>query len=252
MAKPQTQDEINIKRKARRRLIGAIALVLMVIVILPMVLDSEPKITGQDIDLRIPAPDKTGEFVPGMAASEVVDTGGASAVGEVQFSSAVQAIKPDNIDSVGDVGVLPVAPVISQTDGKTIAEKPTRILASKALDAHNTEVNQSDIKRNDNKKSDASAEKSKISPAQASVSAGDKEINKSTGSYSVQIGAFASPSAASQESEKLKSWGFRVYTEQINDTTRVRVGPYSDQNKAVEARKLLESRGLQPTLVPVK
>ncbi|MFZ2525559.1 MAG: SPOR domain-containing protein, partial [Candidatus Ferrigenium altingense] len=64
MAKQLTDDELNIRRKARRRLIGAIALTLAVVVILPMVLDSEPKPTGQDIELRIPAPDKAGEFVP--------------------------------------------------------------------------------------------------------------------------------------------------------------------------------------------
>ena len=71
MAKQLTDDELNIRRKARRRLIGAIALTLAVVVILPMVLDSEPKPTGQDIELRIPAPDKAGEFVPGVAVSEV-------------------------------------------------------------------------------------------------------------------------------------------------------------------------------------
>lgn len=71
MAKQQTDEELNIKRKARRRLIGAIALTLAVVVILPMVLDSEPKPTGEEIDLRIPDPDKAGEFVPGVAVSEV-------------------------------------------------------------------------------------------------------------------------------------------------------------------------------------
>ncbi len=75
MAKAQTEDELNLRRKARRRLIGAVAFTLAVVVILPMVLDSEPKPTGKDIDLRIPSPDKAGEFVPGAAVS-----GGAGAI----------------------------------------------------------------------------------------------------------------------------------------------------------------------------
>src|SRR5450756_1303148 len=74
MAKAQTEDELNLRRKARRRLIGAFAFTLAVVVILPMVLDSEPKPTGKDIDLRIPSPDKVGEFVPGAAVSEVAGT----------------------------------------------------------------------------------------------------------------------------------------------------------------------------------
>lgn len=71
MAKQLSDDELNLRRKARRRLIGAFALTLAVVVILPMVLDSEPRPAGQDIELRIPAPDKVGEFVPKIAVSDV-------------------------------------------------------------------------------------------------------------------------------------------------------------------------------------
>lgn len=67
MAKRQSEEEQNLRRKARRRLIGAIALTLAVVVVLPMVLDNEPKPAGRDIDLRIPDPDKAGEFIPGVA-----------------------------------------------------------------------------------------------------------------------------------------------------------------------------------------
>lgn len=76
MAKRQTDEEQNLRRKARRRLIGAVALMLAVVVVLPMVLDSEPKPAGQNIDLRIPDPDKAGEFIPGVAVPlEPVSTG---------------------------------------------------------------------------------------------------------------------------------------------------------------------------------
>ena len=60
-------DELNLRRKARRRLIGAIALTLAVVVVLPMILDSTPKPTQPDIDLRIPDPEKVGKFIPGKA-----------------------------------------------------------------------------------------------------------------------------------------------------------------------------------------
>lgn len=71
MAKQLSDDEQNLRRKARRRLIGAFALTLAVVVILPMVLDSEPKPTGLDIDLRIPSADEAGAFAPKMAVSDV-------------------------------------------------------------------------------------------------------------------------------------------------------------------------------------
>jgi len=70
MAKQLTDDESNIRRRARRRLIGAIALMLAAVVILPMVLDNEPKSAEPDIDLRIPDPDNSGEFVSSVTIPE--------------------------------------------------------------------------------------------------------------------------------------------------------------------------------------
>lgn len=69
MAKQLTDDEASLKRKARRRLIGAVALTTAIVVLLPMLLDSEPRPVGQDIELRIPDKDKVGEFVPKIGLS---------------------------------------------------------------------------------------------------------------------------------------------------------------------------------------
>jgi DedD protein len=89
MAKQLSTDEESIlKRKARRRLIGAIALTTAVVVILPMVLDREPAPSSQDIELRIPDKEHAGEFTPqvAMPAASAVIPG-------VQAGSAV-AIAP--------------------------------------------------------------------------------------------------------------------------------------------------------------
>lgn len=116
MAKQLTDDEQNLRRKARRRLIGAVALTLAVVVILPMVLDSEPKPAVQDIELRIPAPDKVGEFVPGVAVSEVAEAAPlpASAVEAVPAAPAASgAAAPQSAIS---------APVVSQAAPKKADE----------------------------------------------------------------------------------------------------------------------------------
>ncbi len=54
MAKAISDEELQLKKRARRRLVGAIALVLLVVVFLPMFLDSEPKPLNQDIAISIP------------------------------------------------------------------------------------------------------------------------------------------------------------------------------------------------------
>jgi DedD protein len=63
MARSISEQELQLKKRARRRLVGAIVLVTAVAVVLPMVLDSEPKPVRQNVDIHIPSPD-TGEFKP--------------------------------------------------------------------------------------------------------------------------------------------------------------------------------------------
>lgn len=62
MAKTVTEEEIQLKKRARRRLIGAIALVILAVIFLPMVLDSEPKPVNQDIKILIPEKETAGSF----------------------------------------------------------------------------------------------------------------------------------------------------------------------------------------------
>ena len=67
MARAISDEELQLKRRARRRLIGAIVLVTAIVVGLPMLLDSEPRPPGQEISVQIPSPDSgvfTSKVVP--------------------------------------------------------------------------------------------------------------------------------------------------------------------------------------------
>ena len=67
MAKSTSDEELQLKKRARRRLVGAIALVTVVAVFLPMVLDHEPKPTNHDVSIQIPSPNAgtfTSKIVP--------------------------------------------------------------------------------------------------------------------------------------------------------------------------------------------
>ena len=57
MARAISDEEFQLQRRARRRLIGAIVLVTAMVVVLPMVLDTEPGPVSQDITIRIPSTD---------------------------------------------------------------------------------------------------------------------------------------------------------------------------------------------------
>ena len=54
----QQQDVDTLKRRGRRRLVGAIALVLLAVIILPMVFDPEPKPVNPPVSVRIPGEDE--------------------------------------------------------------------------------------------------------------------------------------------------------------------------------------------------
>jgi cell division septation protein DedD len=69
MAQEQ-QDVETLKRRGRRRLVGAVALVLAAVIVLPMVFDPEPRGTAPSVSVRIPGEDET-PFAPKPPAKKI-------------------------------------------------------------------------------------------------------------------------------------------------------------------------------------
>jgi DedD protein len=53
----QQQDVDTLKRRGRRRLVGAVALVLLAVIVLPMVFDPDPSPVAPPVSVRIPGED---------------------------------------------------------------------------------------------------------------------------------------------------------------------------------------------------
>jgi DedD protein len=66
MAEEQ-EDIDSLKRRGRRRLVGAVALVLAAVIVLPMVFDPAPKSSAPPVSVRIPGEDDTA-FKPKLPA----------------------------------------------------------------------------------------------------------------------------------------------------------------------------------------
>lgn len=66
MAKAISDEELQLRKRARRRLVGAVALVLVVVVFLPMILDNEPRPLSEDIEINVPPvpPEETASSLP--------------------------------------------------------------------------------------------------------------------------------------------------------------------------------------------
>jgi len=67
----ESQEIGALRRRGRRRLVGAIALVLLAVIVLPMVFDSEPRQGAPAVSVRIPSEDDAG-FSPKAAPKAAV------------------------------------------------------------------------------------------------------------------------------------------------------------------------------------
>lgn len=121
MAGAVSDEELRFRKRARRRLIGAIALTILVVVALPMVLDREPRPVGTDISVQIP-PQNAAPFAPRLAAP-------AEPGGEVPAAKKEppDARKPAAGPEAGKV--VPPGPVTPKT---VAAERPVAAAATGA------------------------------------------------------------------------------------------------------------------------
>ena len=98
MSKSTMDDAEKLKRLSRRRLVGAVTLTTIIVVMLPIVLDSEPVFIKPDIDLRIPDKETAGEFNPKLPTAapveiEISDLSGRSSETLMPTESAPAATK---------------------------------------------------------------------------------------------------------------------------------------------------------------
>jgi DedD protein len=68
MAQQKQQEDVDtLKRRGRRRLVGAVALALLAVIVLPMVFDAEPRKAPPPVSVRIPGEDESA-FAPKLPA----------------------------------------------------------------------------------------------------------------------------------------------------------------------------------------
>ncbi len=96
----------ELRVRARRRLAGAVALVLAAVVVLPMLLDSEPIPVSNNIAIRIP--DRNAPFQPTLSDSPVASSAGQSAAGQV-LQPASNAATNSSVEAPA-VSAAPAAP----------------------------------------------------------------------------------------------------------------------------------------------
>src|SRR5882672_10204071 len=91
MVKLIADEELQLKVRARHRLIGAIALVVALVVVVPMVFDSTPRQEKSEIPIQIPAPESAPPFNPKFEPSVQAENPPASTTLDVKPGAAGQS-----------------------------------------------------------------------------------------------------------------------------------------------------------------
>lgn len=233
--------QLHLKKRARRRLVGAIFFVSVVAVVLPMVMDHEPRQTVQDVEIRIPGQDEK-PFAPKFAASPAEKAPEKAvekpAVATEKAALAVPEAKP------AEPEVKPTARVLEVVkDGKSV-DKPAEKTAEKPA---------AKPEKAPAKPAEKAVEKPKADDAKraAALLAGQPAESKPAtkgGEYLILIGAFSNEANVKNLKAKLGEQGIKTFSEPLDTPqgkkTRVRAGPFASRDAADKALEKMQRIGV--------
>lgn len=216
----ESQDATLLQRRARRRLVGAIALVVLVVIALPIVLDTDPSPIGQDLVIQIPS-QEAGKFNTRVLTPSAPGAARPPLAG-VEEARPAQA-KAEALTPGAPPGDAAAAPRAVQAEGKAPSAP-------------------------------APAGKEPPSAAQdASDSARAKALLEGKAAWVVRLGAFSKEDNVRLLQEKLTAAGVKSYTEAAKgpkgDQTRVRAGPFDSKLEAEQAQEKIAAMGIRPGTV---
>jgi DedD protein len=216
---PDNDETLELRRRARRRLIGAIALVLALVIVPPWVMDIEPKPVATNLTVEIPRPE-TGALRPAPVAPPP------------KAAPPAPAAAPASTDKQG--GAVPRPPDVSPDTGKA-GDRPKPEPAKAPP------------------KPEPVARAAPSEPPRGDGDAKRAEAILNAEAYLVPLGAFANKDNVKALEAKLAKAGVKYYTEVVTtpggEQTRVRAGPFPTKEAAEKSREQLKSLGLSPGAV---
>lgn len=235
----ESENQLELKKRARRRLVGSVALALTAAIVLPMVMDHEPKPLTQDIQIRIPSQDSTTVSRPVATKPATPNAEGVSRPIGNSVSDPVPTAEPPKASP---------KPIESDV-AKPEAQPPTK---ADVNPASITTEPKSDIRMEPKADSKESSKAERESKVAAILSGNDPPAP--TGQFIVQLGAFSDPANVSKVRTRIKATGFGSYTESVKgpngSQTRVRAGPFASREAAEQAAASLKRAGLPGVVAP--
>lgn len=220
----EQEEDLELKKRARRRLVGAIAFALLAVALLPLVMDEEAPRVGADIAIRIPGQNEVRDTPLVATPENRRDAAPAQAPVNVPATDA----KPEAKSEVKpEVKVEPPAAGPATSSTKADEAKAARSGESpRPIEKDNSPAVEKDSQR-----------------VQAILDGKPDEVQ-----YVLLIGAYANASNVTALTQKLADLGVKTYTESVSlpqgKRTRVRAGPFPTRDAAEAAQAKMKRIGV--------
>ncbi|MDR5754832.1 MULTISPECIES: SPOR domain-containing protein [unclassified Caballeronia] len=227
------------KQRARRRLVGAVALVLAAVIVLPMVLDSRPKPVTDDIAIDIPNRPAPAARPASKESTDADTQAGVAPDGPAAASDNVAAgvTAPETKAASNAAATAQAKPESKPAEAKPTESRPPAKAATPPAAVASP-----------NAKAPEQADEGNIA-ANAAASPANTPSSPAGSRFVVQIGTFDDEAAAQNWVTKLKAAGVPAYVEhrkQADGSTRslLRAGPFADRAAASAALVKVRQAGL--------
>ena len=212
----ESDDDVNtLKRRGRRRLVGAIALVLAAVIVLPMVFDSDPKGSAPPVSVRIPGEDESG-FTPKVTPK-----------GPEKAPEKAAEKAPEKVPEKAPEKVVEKAPE------KVVEKAPEPVVEQSApkIEIKVTKATEKPVP---------------VERAKAEAALAGEQFIVPAGAYVDPVGVIDKLKAA-----KIPYYTEPIATKD-GTVTRVRAGPFTSRDAADKVQKQLKDLGLKPGNVAPK
>jgi DedD protein len=264
----QSSSSVDLlRRRARRRLVGAALLALVAAVSLPLMFEKEPPPMGDEVDIRIPPVDKT-PFDPkpitgtgkeaDKASLGTVDAPKSITQAPAAVVAAATAVATPEKSAAPAIEAAPKVIENKAAEKKEeIAKTAPQVLTEKTAEKKAPEKA---VEKTTEKTAEKPAEPIKAADASSSAKPTDADGPKTepvAGDYVVQLIAVRDTNSAMKALARARELGYKTaYREKLDvangTVTRVRVGPYKDKAFAEKIRNKLATQEFEAVVVPIK
>lgn len=230
--------QLDLKKRARRRLVGAIALALAAAIILPMVMDSEQRPGNQDLTIRIPSQE---EGAPLLSRP----LGAAPAPERPRLPQAAAEPAPVPPAPIEADPALPLPPAV--VEAPVAASAPTPVPVPVAA-ASSSRASASSSASSASARAVASTEAERarqiLEGPRSSLASSVSSATAAPARHFVQLGLYREEVNARNAVAKAREAGIKAQVERHGEQFRVVVGPFAVRTAADEMLAKVRKAGL--------